>query len=168
MTVANDTHINAIVKRDPKLDAVMADDRELMDLSDRTPFLPFAAFEIEATILDCHPKRSHDNAGVFATLRVDASNVPEVGVGRLYTLAWFTAHPKYQPFQLGQQLVNRAQFCCAVEGKEYSNDYVAQPLLRKLDATVGDLGIKLNIKREYLRTTRNGKTLYETYYRKIG
>lgn len=158
---------DAIVKRDPKLDAVLNDDRELMDLADRTPFLPFTPFEVEVTLLDCHPKRNSDNAGVFATVRVDSSNVPEVAVGRLYCLVWFTSHPKQKPFQLGQQLVNRGQFAAAIEGVPYSNEYVAQPLLRKLDAAVGDLGIKLSISRVFARKTRNGIDLFDTFYKKI-
>jgi hypothetical protein len=157
----------SIVKKDPKLDAVLADDRELQDLADRTPFLPFTPFEVEVTLLDCHPKRNSDNAGVFATVRIDSSNVPEVAVGRLYCLVWFSAHPKQKPFQIGQQLVNRGQFCAAIEGVPYSNDYVAQPQLRKLDAAVGDLNIKLGISRVFARKTRNNVDLYDTFYRKL-
>lgn len=160
--------MSIIKKNSDPLDAVFGDDRQLQDVELKLDFLPYVSCTLDVTVLDCHPKlfkdqQGRDCSGVFATIRVDHSDVPEVAEGKLYSLAFFAVNPKLHAMVIQRHFIERAQFAAAVKGVPFSTEFNVASALRDFHNTDGDLGAKLRIRR-VSKTSRTGKAFTETSY----
>lgn len=161
----------AIIKNIDPLDAVLGDDRQLQDVELKLDFLPYVSANLEATVLDCHPKLYKDQegrqcSGVFATVRVEQSDVPEVAQGKLYALCFFVANPKLHAVILQRHFIERAQFAAAVEGVPFSAGFEVATALRKFHNATSDLNVRIAIKRTS-KMSAKGKPFTETEFRSL-
>lgn len=141
-----------------------SDDRELI-AQGRSDLLPYEfAFDALFDIVESKGRKDYDSRGVYVKLdciKVYSADSPkELQEGKPYTLAFFDVNPKLPPYVIGQQILSRRAFAAAIAGVPDNDSFKAADVLVAMHKEVEPLGIRMRIRNEYERTTRNGKKIH--------
>lgn len=156
------------------LGATDSDDSRALIAESRGDLLPYnVPFTIECDLIEVKAEKNYDSRGVRVKLQVTASDSDAVRVNRSYTLWFFDRNPALKEYVLAEMAEQRIRFAAALA--EYQGDplelnpdgspkFKAGAVLLEYHREVQPLGIKMVMRNQYTRTTRNGARLHKLFF----